>query len=438
MGRIGALFVVVALVGSSSSFGQGSDSALKDRVEQLVEKLSSADEAARASAEKSLLGLGAKVIPLLPDAAKVPNADTKARLEKIRVALAEEQEKASLVASRVTIQGQGIRLSEALKQLQSQTGNRISDLREASGADVTNPGMDLDIQDKPFFEALDIIAKLADITPNFYTGDSTIGIMPGPGAELPDQVGQEPRSPTAMVVYSGPFRIQFKAISLAKDFSTGQDSANAQFEIAWEPRLRPMLLSLKAENVKIVDDREVEVAPSVTEESGSVVLRPENPVAEMNLNMLAPDRKAQVLESLKVKAEVTVPAGIRSFRFPSLAAKNETKQLGDVSVLLESTDVDEAVWKVNVTLAMPGQGAAFESYQQGLFNNRIWLQQADGSRFEHNGGFSNTGNDGGKLGFQYLFVDAPGKLSDYGLVYETPSRVLTIPLEFEFKKVPLP
>ena len=82
--------------------------------------------------------------------------------------------------------------------------------------------------------------------------------------------------------------------------------------------------------------------------------------------------------------------------------------------------------------------AAFESYRQGLFNNRLWLQKADGSRFEHNGGFSNTSNDGGKLGFEYLFVDAPGKPADYQLVYETPSKVLTIPLEFEFKDVPLP
>ena len=51
---------------------------------------------------------------------------------------------------------------------------------------------------------------------------------------------------------------------------------------------------------------------------------------------------------------------------------------------------------------------------------------------------SNTASDGGKLGFEYLFVDAPGKLADYQFVYETPSQVLTIPLEFEFKDVPLP
>ena len=93
---------------------------------------------------------------------------------------------------------------------------------------------------------------------------------------------------------------------------------------------------------------------------------------------------------------------------------------------------------MNVTLAYPGEGPAFESYRQGLFNNRLWLQRADGSRFEHNGGFSNTASDGGKLGFEYLFVDAPGKPADYQLVYETPSKVITVPLEFEFKDIPLP
>ena len=45
-------------------------------------------------------------------------------------------------------------------------------------------------------------------------------------------------------------------------------------------------------------------------------------------------------------------------------------------------------------------------------------------------------SDEGKLGFEYLFVDAPGKPAEYGLVYETPSKVQTIPLEFTFTDVP--
>ena len=161
-------------------------------------------------------------------------------------------------------------------------------------------------------------------------------------------------------------------------------------------------------------------------------------MAEINLNLQAPDRAATKIKSLKVKAELTIPAGIKVFRFPSLAQENVTVKQGDVSVTLQDTEVDEQTWKVHVELAYPGEGPAFESYQQGLFNNRIWLQRADGSRFEQNGGFNSTGSDGGKLGFEYLFVDAPGKPADYQLVYETPSKVITIPLEFEFKDVPLP
>ncbi len=188
-----------------------------------------------------------------------------------------------------------------------------------------------------------------------------------------------------------------------------------------------------------MDDRGQAVEPQVMQEQDEVVLRPDNPIADINLNLKAPDRAAKALASFFVKAEVTVPAGLRTFRFPTLAVKDPvTIKQGDVSVTFEGAEIDEQVWKVNVALAYPGGGAAFESYRQGLFNNRLWLQKADGSKFEHNGGFSNSSSEDGKLGFEYLFVDAPGKLADYGLVYETPSKVLTIPLEFTFKDVPLP
>jgi hypothetical protein len=200
-----------------------------------------------------------------------------------------------------------------------------------------------------------------------------------------------------------------------------------------------MLLALKADELKIVDDHGKDVEAQVDEESTQTILRPDNPVAEINLNLQAPERAAKALKSLTVKADVTVPAGLRTFRFAKLDVKSpETLKQGDVEVVLDSTEVDEQVWKVNVSLAYAGGGAAFESYQQGLFNNRLWLLKPDGSRFEHNGGFSNTSADGGRLGFEYLFVDAPGKPGDYGLVYETPSEVKPIPLTFEFKDVPLP
>lgn len=428
--RIGmAAVVFLGLTVMISDVGaQTSDAALRDRVLQLVDRLGAPKIEARKAAEEALIKLGPRILPLLPEAGKAKKDERSEGLERVRAALfeAQNQDPANLGASKVTIKGTGIRLTEVIKALQAQSGNALTDLREQEGAEVTNPALDLEITDKPFLEALDIIARKAELTPNFYTGDGSIGLMAG----IPPS--------TYRVLYSGPFRITLRQIGALRDFQADTTTANVQFEVAWEPRLRPMLLALKADQLAIIDDMGKTVEPQVMAESTDVPLRPDNPVAELNINLDAPDRAAKKLASLKVRADVTIPAGLKTFRFPSLAAENVTKKEGEIAVTLEGTEIDEQVWKVNVELSYPSGGAAFESYRQGLFNNRLWLQKADGSRFEHNGGFSNTAAEGDKLGFEYLFVDAPGKPADYQLVYETPSKVLTIPLEFEFKDVPLP
>jgi hypothetical protein len=436
--------LVFALGAGLRAIAQTPDAALKDRVMQLLERLDAPKADARDAAEAALIKLGPKVLPLLPEPQKVKSEEVKKRLAKIKSEINDAQEKASVGPSIVTIKGQGIRLSEALKQLQSQSGNLITDLREQNNAEATNPALDLDIDKKTFFEALDVIVERAGLSLNFFTGDGSIGLMAGAAMEGPEaapSASKEP-PPKPMKIYSGPFRILFKQILVSKDLQSGAGQANAQFEVAWEPRLRPMLLALKAEELEIQDDQGKFLDAAVMQESSSVVLRHENPVAELNLNIDAPERKALTLKSIKVKADITVPSGVKTFRFPSLAAKEVQQKQGEVSVKLEGTDVDEGVWKIHVELGYTEQGPAFESYRQGLFNNRIYLQKADGSRYEHTGGngggFNQTSNDGGILGFEYLFVDLPGKPADYQLVYETPSKVLPIPVSFEFKDVPLP
>lgn len=435
--RVHVLATHLALVlATSAALGQISDAALRDRVNQLVERLGAADSTRADEAEKALIDLGPRVLPLLPQASPDDQLSTVERLERVRTALEEAAQGANLGPSIVTIQGDGIRLSEALRMLQQQSGNRIGDLREQYGQDAANPAMDLEIDGKPFFEALDLVCKASGLTPNFYTGDGTIGLMALDDASSV-AVPSDNTGDRSWIVYSGPFRIHFQQIAARRDFTTGNAEASARFEVAWEPRLRPMLLSLSAQDVAIVDDRGQEVAPSVMMESDSVVLRPENPVAELNLNMNAPERAAQSLATLTVKANVTLPGGVRTFRFDDLSKPARITN-GEVSARIVSTQVDDFVWKVRLFLEYPGEGPAFESYQQGLFNNRLWLQKADGTRFEHNGGFSNLGSAQGRIGFEYLFVDAPGTPSDWGLIYETPSRVETIPLEFTFEDVPLP
>ncbi|HEU5115573.1 MAG TPA: hypothetical protein VFT74_02750, partial [Isosphaeraceae bacterium] len=360
------------------------------------------------------------------------------RLARVRSSLETQEEERSLKASVVTIEGEGIRLTDALRQLQLQSGNRVTDLREVYGAEATNPGLDLKIRDQPFFQALDAIAREAGVKTTAFTGDGSIGLMPDAEAGLPDMIGVEPPDPLRWVRYDGPFRVALLNIGATRDLATGSGRANVQMELSWEPRLRPMLLEIKSDELEILDDQDRTVLPDVMGESTSVPLRPENPSVEVNLNMEAPERDATRLKTLKLSGSVSAPAGLRRFRFSDLKAKDEVQTQEKIVVTLVGSEVEDQVWKLSLSVEMPGEGQVFDSYQQGLFNNRLWLERADGSRFEHNGGFSSVNLRPGVIGFEYLFVDAPGKLTDYSLVYETPSRVVSVPFTLNFEDIPLP
>lgn len=433
-GRWGLLLVAAALLATGpGAAGQEISAALRDRAAQLLDRLESSEPPERDEAEAAIVKLGARVLPLLPAASDETPADLRERLDRIRAKLEDAEASRNLGASRVTIQGQGIRLSEVLRALQSQSGNRLTDLREVYGQDATNPALDLDLEGVPFLEALDRIAADAGLATEFYSGDGTIGLVAGGSMEgYPEASGG-----SAPVRYTGPFRVRLEQMAAQHDMTSGSRTANARMTVVWEPRLRPMLLALEASDVEIVDDRGETVAPTVQEESGTVVLRPDTPAAEFNLNMEAPAREAQSLARVKVHADVTVPAADKVFRL-DLAEEKPEQSEDAVTVRVDGVQVDGFVWKVNVTIAYDGASEAFETYRQGLFNNEIFLQRPDGSRVRQNGGFNQLGASENALAFQYLFVDAPGKPADYTLVYETPGAVETIPLEFEFTDVPLP
>src|SRR4051794_5117507 len=139
------LLIVPFMLGASvEAWGQGADAALRDRVAQLVERLDAPKMEARKKAEEDLIKLGPRILPLLPEPPKSASQERRERLERVRSALRDAQDETNLGASKVTIQGKGLRLSEVIQKLQAQSGNPITDLREQLGGEVTNPALDLD------------------------------------------------------------------------------------------------------------------------------------------------------------------------------------------------------------------------------------------------------------------------------------------------------
>lgn len=328
--------------------------------------------------------------------------------------------------STVTIHERGIHLDAALGLLREQTGNAIVDLRGRYGAEAPNPAIDVDLEAVPFLRALDEVAARAGVAVTPFTGDGSLGIVSADATAAA-------RPP---VEYAGPFRIALNRIVVQRDFEAGAATARIALAVGWEPRVRPMLLSIKSDRVETTDDQGRPVRPQVATESGDVPVHAENPSAEVVVNLAAPERSAAKLASLRVRAEATLPADVKTFRFPRLD-QGATIRQGNVAASLRGVEVDEQIWKVGVVLEYRDGGPAFESFRQGLLDNRAWIEKADGSKLEH-GGSSSTGGDGGRYEFEYLFFDAPGAPSDYQLVYEAPGAIVAVPIDVTFKDVPLP
>jgi hypothetical protein len=193
----GLTMLLVLFVGPVTARAQAVDAALRDRVLQLVERLDDPKPEARDEAQGRLIKLGSKILPLLPEGASVSSKERRERLDRIRAQLREVEQETKTGASTVTIQAKGIRLSDALQQIQRQTGNAITDLREQFGTEVTNPSFDLDLRGQTFHEALDKVARLADVSINASSGDGSIGITAGTPAKDP------------IIKYVGPFRVAF-------------------------------------------------------------------------------------------------------------------------------------------------------------------------------------------------------------------------------------
>jgi hypothetical protein len=410
---------------------------LKSKVDALVQELDAAKANVRQAAQEKLIKLGADVLPHLPAAeAEGLSAEQKRRIGEIRSALGHSTGKASLSGSKVTLSAKGITLSDAMAAIQRQSGNQIVDLREEFGQEVTNPEFPVEWKDKPFWEVLDEIASKTNIGFYLHTGERQIGLVMEPPKSMP-------------TAYAGPLRLQLHQIVRRISYEDRQKECVLEFEIAWEPRVRPILFEVKPEDLEVVDDQGQKIAveagrdrPGAEDEGTALKASAEGSMirADFIVRLAQPSRGAEKIKSLSGKMSVLMPTNIQTFDFADLAkAKDVKKQSGNVMVVLEKfRELDSGLWQADVLLQFDAKSEAFESYETWFYDNEAFLQRADGSRFANNAGQTLTESDDGRVGIQYRFVDAPGKMSDYKFVYKTPATILRETVPFELKDIELP
>lgn len=404
--------------------------ALKEKVKKLVEQLADADEKKQEAAAAELAKLGPDVLPLLPGPAEFTKLKPIQRqyLTAIMKSMKDAQAQKVLTPRTVTIKDDAIPLLKALEEIAKQTEIKVEDLRR----EKDDPKLKLNLEGVTFWQALDAIAKEADLKVYPYHSTS-IALVEGPYVELPTS-------------YNGMFRSTIKRVAAIRDLETDTHVYIARVELTWEPRFRPFLVDTRPQSLVVKDDKNKEL-PVPDEGGGKAPV--ESPYAmTVDIRLPAPPRSVNKLNLLKGQFVVVGPSKMLEFTFDTLdvlekdpKAREQTKE--GITVKIAKPTFEKIFWKLEVSLEYPPDGPEFESFQSWLVNNEIYLMKNGGKdRFPMNGGYATDSVAKNRAGITYNFVSEKkmplGKPGDWQVVYRTPGAIVELLAGFEFKDVPLP
>jgi hypothetical protein len=334
-----------------------------------------------------------------------------------------------LVPQTFTLQGE-VPLSKALAALAEQTGNVVEDRRQTK----TDPKLTLHLQQTPFWQALDTLAREVGARVSLHQKGGRIALVDGPRHEVPTS-------------YSGWFRVRLLRLTAVRDLDTQAHYYLSELEVAWEPRFQPYLLETGASNLAMTDEKG-QAAPAADAGTGKAPVAGRSELT-FPLRLPALPRSADRIGLLKGSFSAVGPSSMLRFEFDQLQpiaqpgqARKQTQQ--GVTVELRELRVDENLGTVGLVLTAPAGGANFESFQSWVGNNEINLEKkGGGARFLPNGGYESGDQTGPKVMLRYRFEDKPNKpvldhLGDWKLVYRTPGKIIEVPVPFEFMNVPLP
>jgi len=405
---------------------------LKAKVTQLIKQLDDKDSAKRTEAETELIKMGADILPLLPEKEEGLSAEQKRRLATVRAMLKGAEAQKNIQPRLCTIQNQAIPLSRALEELTKQTDIKVEDARQNAGDD---PKVKLALNKATFWQALDAIAREADLQVNLYQKEGTPVLMDGPHRDVATS-------------YSGIFRLSAKRLTLDRIPEAGEEGhfLTVQLELAWEPRFRPLFWEGKADSLSAQDDKGVDLKV-LFQGTGRYPLAARM-ATQIPIRTEAPKRAANKLASLKGSIDVLGPGKMLLFNFEKIAKTEKGKpgpsQTQDsVTVTLREFEVegekDDQRWTATLVLEYPADSPDFESFEQWLVNNDAYMEKLDKSKRIMKPGTYESDVRERKAIVRYFFSeDDMGDPKDWKLVYRTPGQVLRLPVSFEFKDLELP
>jgi len=220
------IFLVVAALSLQSNAATRDD--LKANVKTLVRQLDGSILSDRDQAERALIELGPKILPLLPKAAPRTSAEVKQRVARVRQSLQKAAAISNSKASLITLQVKNTRLSKILTSIEKQTGNRIIDTRQIFGHSTADPRLSANFDKSPFWPTLDQIMDEANLTVYPFSNQGAIELVKRHD-ETYERYGK--------ASYSGPFRFEAVRVTATRGLRNSANSTlQVVLEVAWEPR----------------------------------------------------------------------------------------------------------------------------------------------------------------------------------------------------------
>lgn len=402
--------------------------AIAVQVKQLVQQLDAREKTAREAAEQSLFDLGPKALEHLPEPTARMSAEVKQRLARVRGKLEKAQADSNKEATRVTLSDE-MKLSEAIDAIGKQTGNAL--YLSLSGEDDA-PGdkkFTFAIQDEPFWQALDKVLDQAELSVNAYGDQTGLAIV---------QRGEMGSKRVGQAVYLQAFRFAPLDISATRDFASGVgNSMQLQLEAAWEPRLRPVIVTVPMSAVQVTDDQGKTLAVQGAEQEFELPVGPGQSTVNLQLGFDLPDRAARKLTSVKGRLNALLPGRLETFTFPKIDKAKKTSQTkAGVTVTIEEVWKNNDAWEVRVLTRFEDAAGSLQSHLNWVYNNEAKLISPDGEEIAYDS-LETISEDENEVGMAYIFARERG-LADHTFVYRTPTTVTEVALDFELTDLDLP
>jgi hypothetical protein len=406
---------------------------LPAEVRRLVRELDSAELGVRDRAEAAIVELGIAALAHLPEPSARLSAEVKQRLSRVRAKLERASAEQSTQASHITLVAEAMPLSEVLTELSKQSSNKILDYRTEFGQEADDPKLKVAFQDTTFWEAFDQVLDDAELTVYPYSDNDEPAIAVV--ARGPSQSLRKGRAN-----YVGAFRLEAIELAARRDLRDRQDrSLHLRLEVAWEPRLAPIAIAHAMADLDVRDDKgnslvdtnedvESEFEASVAQNSIST---------EMELPLVPPARNVEKIAKLAGKLKVLLPGKRETFRFERLDKANGAEQRkAGVAVKLDRVRKNNEIWEVRTRVTFDEPREALQSHRDWMFRNEAFVENKEGEITAHVG-LETILQTENAFGIAYLF-DLPDGPAEQTFVYETPTMILSVPVEYELRDLELP